>query len=126
MDTWNVGGSFNFGFATVMGQYNTTKVKSTALGDPKGTAWLVGGLIPVGAGEIRLAYSTFEVEAGAFNPEVQKASIGYVHNLSKRTAVYTTYALVKNDGGANFVLNGAVGLANEKSQGLDIGIRHSF
>jgi predicted porin len=124
--TWNVGGSWNFGFATVMGQYNSVEFDSAAFGTPEGTGWLVGGLIPVGAGEIRLAYSTLELESSLGNPEVQKASIGYVHNLSKRTAVYTTYAVVKNDGGANFTLNSAVGLANEKSHGVDIGIRHSF
>jgi Gram-negative porin len=109
-----------------MGQYNQVQLDSVAFGDPEGKGWLVGGLIPVGAGEIRLAYSIMELETSVGTPEVQKAAIGYVHNLSKRTAVYTTYAVVKNDGGANFTLNGSTGLANEKSHGLDIGIRHSF
>jgi predicted porin len=124
--TANIGGSFNFGFATIMGQYNQVELDSAAFGSPEGKGWLIGGLIPVGAGEIRLAYSTLELETNLGSPEVEKAAIGYVHNLSKRTAVYTTYAFVKNKGGANFTLNGAVGTPNGDSQGLDIGIRHSF
>jgi len=127
VETWNAGGSWNFGFATVMGQYNESKLKSA--GNPKATGYLVGGLIPVGAGEIRLAYSTLKIETATLGePEVEKASIGYVHNLSKRTAVYTTYAFVKNKGGATFALNGASNgtILNGDSQGLDIGLRHSF
>ena len=84
--------SWDFGFATIMGHYNQVEFDSAAFGSPEGKGWLVGGLIPVGAGEIRLAYSTLELETSLGSPEIEKASIGYVHNLSKRTAVYTTYA----------------------------------
>ena len=124
--TANVGGQWDFGFAKLMGHYNQVEFDASAFGTPEGKGWLVGGLIPVGAGEIRLAYSTLELETSLGSPEVEKASIGYVHNLSKRTAVYTTYAFVKNKGGANLQLNGAVGAANDDSHGFDIGIRHSF
>ena len=53
-------------------------------------------------------------------------AIGYVHNLSKRTAVYGTYARVKNSGGSTVSLNGATTAANQSSSGIDIGLRHSF
>jgi predicted porin len=49
-----------------------------------------------------------------------------VHNLSKRTALYTTYARVKNSGGAAQALNGSVNAANQNSTGYDFGVRHSF
>jgi hypothetical protein len=49
-----------------------------------------------------------------------------VHNLSKRTALYTTFARTSNSGGAAQALNGAVTAANAKSTGYDFGIRHSF
>jgi predicted porin len=120
----NVGGSFNFGFATLMGHYAATEVDGPVT-NLDGKGWLVGGLIPVGAGEIRLAYSTYEID-GTLNGKIEKAAIGYVHNLSKRTAVYTTYAFLKNKDGAALALNSATGAINADSQGLDIGIRHSF
>ncbi|WP_374669427.1 porin, partial [Ramlibacter sp.] len=60
------------------------------------------------------------------DPKSRKIALGYVHNLSKRTAVYTTYARVRNSNGAAAALNGATTAANASSSGFDIGVRHSF
>ncbi|MGE0331475.1 MAG: porin [Ramlibacter sp.] len=117
----NIGGQYDFGVAKLMAHYARNRVDNGATG--KG--YLVGGLIPMGAGEIRLAYSRYKTTA-AGSPESKKYAIGYVHNLSKRTALYTTYARVSNGGGANSSLNDAVTAANNKSSGFDLGIRHSF
>ena len=121
--TWNVGGQWDFGFAKLMGQYVDHRVEGPAI-DLHGKGWLVGGLIPVGAGEIRLSYSTYDY--GVNNAEAQKYALGYVHNLSKRTALYATYAHLSNDGAAALSLNGSVTPAGGSSSGFDIGIRHSF
>ncbi len=55
-------------------------------------------------------------------------ALGYIHSLSKRTALYTTVAQLKNDGTTRFVLGGApAATANgQKSTGFDVGVRHSF
>jgi predicted porin len=116
----NIGGQFDFGVAKLLGHISRDRN-----GAVDGKGWLLGGLFPVGAGEIRASYSRYETDV-AGEPETKKLAIGYVHNLSKRTAVYTTYARVKNDGGAAQALNGAVTGVNSSSSGLDIGIRHSF
>lgn len=116
----NIGGQFDFGVAKLLGQISRDKN-----GTVEGKGWLLGGLFPVGAGEIRASYSRYETDTVG-EPEAKKLAIGYVHNLSKRTAVYTTYARLKNDGGSAAALNGAVTSANSSSSGLDIGIRHSF
>jgi predicted porin len=65
------------------------------------------------------------VDLGA-DPKVSKWAIGYVHNLSKRTAVYATYAHLSNDNGASLSLGGAVTGVNSSSSGVDVGLRHSF
>jgi predicted porin len=75
--------------------------------------------------EILASYSRYETTA-AGNPEGKKLAIGYVHKLSKRTALYTTWARLKNSGGAATALNGSVTGPNTSSSGLDIGVRHSF
>ena len=116
----NIGGQWDFGIAKAMAQY--TRDENGAI-DGKG--WLLGGLFPVGAGEIRASYSRYEADAVG-NPESKKLALGYVHNLSKRTAVYTTYARVKNSGGAASAVGGAVTAPNNNSSGFDLGIRHSF
>jgi predicted porin len=92
-----------------------------------GKGFLIGGLVPVGAGEIRLAYSQYKFDTPLGDPKVKKMAVGYVHNLSKRTAVYATLAHLKNSGGAAQAVNGnAVGAANDSSSAVDLGIRHSF
>ena len=90
-----------------------------------GKGALIGGLIPLGAGQVRLAYSTYKTNA-ALTPKTKKIALGYVHNLSKRTALYTTFARVTNSGGAASALNGATTAANARSTGYDFGIKHSF
>jgi predicted porin len=90
-----------------------------------GKGFTLGTLVPVGAGEIRAAVSRYKVDT-AGNPQSTKLALGYVHNLSKRTALYTTVARVKNKGGAAQALNGSTTAANSSSTGFDLGIRHSF
>jgi predicted porin len=119
----NLGGSYNLGVAQVMALLTRDTVESTASVTGKGS--LIGVLVPMGAGQIRAAYSTYKTNtAGA--PKSTKIALGYVHNLSKRTALYTTFARVSNSGGAAQALNGAVTAANARSTGYDFGVRHSF
>lgn len=120
---WNVAGSWNFGLAKVMAQYMMTEVDAAGAAEQEG--WLIGASAPIGAGEIRASYSQTELDT-AGNPRGRKMALGYVHNLSKRTAVYTTVARVRNDGGANFSIGGATSGVNGDSTGFDLGVRHSF
>jgi predicted porin len=123
--TWNVGGQWDFGMAKLMGQYTNDDNEKGA----QGQGWLIGALVPVGAGEIRVSYSEYKIEFGGVEPKSQQLALGYVHNLSKRTAIYTTVAMLKNKGGAAAALNGSrfgAGQVNEDSAGFDLGIRHSF
>ena len=124
----NIGGQWDFGFAKLMGQYTRSSSTTSAFGTADGKGWLIGGLVPVGAGEIRLAYSqSSSTSRLAAAREVEKLAIGYVHNLSKRTAVYTTYAHLKNSGGANFSAERCRWRCQRRRRTVcDLGIRHSF
>jgi predicted porin len=121
VQTTNLGGAYNFGVARVMAQTATDKVGATL----QGKGQLMGVTVPMGAGTFKLASSQYETNA-AGNPTTKKMAVGYVYDLSKRTAVYGTYARVSNSGGANAALGGTVGSANASSNGTDIGFRHSF
>jgi predicted porin len=129
--TWNIGGQWDFGMAKLMAQYARDE-KEIAV---DGRGWLIGALVPVGAGEIRASYSTYKIDFGAgSDPRTNQFALGYVHNLSKRTALYATVAHARNKDGAAYTLNGAqvgVGLpagtvTNFRTTGYDLGIRHSF
>jgi len=122
--TFNVGGQWDFGVAKLMAHFNRDTVETTA-GDLDTNGWLIGTLVPVGAGEIRASYSQSEADFGT-EARGRKLALGYVHNLSKRTAVYTTVARVRNNGGAAFALGGSSTGANTNSTGFDLGVRHSF
>lgn len=125
---YNIAGSWNFGLAKLMAQYNANEVDVAGGAEQEG--WLIGASAPIGAGEIRASYSQTELDTAA-NPRGRKLALGYVHNLSKRTAVYTTIARVRNDGGASFNVNPTTGVAgisgvNGSSTGFDLGVRHQF
>lgn len=119
----NIGALYNIGEFTVMGGYYRDKVDTIAGLSGRGAQF--GGSWRVGVGEVRAMLSKYKTTA-AGNPETTKLALGYVHNLSKRTALYGTYARVRNSGGATTALNGAITAANQPSSGLELGVRHAF
>ena len=120
--TYNIGGSYNFGVASVMGYF----VRDTQ-GDDRENRFSVSTVVPLGQGEIHAGYSRSKA-TGAFDysNSVSQYAVGYVYNLSKRTALYTTASRVTNgDGSANSVGDGAP-TAGGKSTGAEFGVRHFF
>jgi predicted porin len=81
--------------------------------------------MPVGPGEIRASYSQAKTEQpGLADAKLRRFALGYVHNLSKRTAVYTTWAHLR---GTNaLAANGGATGVGGRSNVIDFGIRHSF
>jgi predicted porin len=130
----NVGGSWDFGIFKLMGQYVADELESggttLATSASKQESFLIGGLVPVGAGEIRASWVHTNVKNSrtiSTPDDGDMFAIGYVHNLSKRTAVYATYARVQNKGNGILFNNGRqVTELGGASDGFDLGIRHSF
>ena len=120
----NLGGSYNLGVAKVSGLWTSDKIS----GGKKGSGTLFGANVPMGTNEIRVAISRYETEtaAGVTDGKASKTSLGYVTNLSKRTALYATYARVSNSGISAQALNGATTAAGGSSTGMDFGVRHAF
>lgn len=122
----NLGASYDFGFARVMGQYTRDRNEGAAGGTAQGRGILLGTVVPVGAGEFKASFSSYRTAVGATEPTTRKYAIGYVYNLSKRTAAYATLARLSNSGGASAALNAAATGANQSSRGYDVGLRHAF
>lgn len=132
LKTWQIGGSYNFGVAKLLAFYKNTKYNEVATGED-GTlkSYNVGVSMPVGAaGEVKATYNNYKISDNG--GKANQFSLGYVHSLSKRTAVYGTYAYLKNKDGATFKLNGGnlatnAGLKDSgKQHGIQVGIRHAF
>lgn len=120
----NLGVQYDFGKVKAMAGYYRDTVSRTA-NKLTGTGWTVGGIWSVGAGDFKFALSEYGTKI-APSPETRKLSLGYVHKLSKRTVLYTTFARTSNSGGATAALNQSTTAANASSRGYDIGIRHTF
>ena len=132
--SWALGGSYDLGVVKLSAAYKDSKAKYDDLnvkGKMKG--YYFGVSAPVGAaGEVKASYNRYE---GRYDSDsklkADQFALGYVHNLSKRTAVYGTYAYIKNknNDGENLgiTLQSGVALKNNGSQhGLQVGVRHSF
>ena len=125
LKTVHLGGAYNFGVAKLLAFYKQSKVSNA----PKFKTFGLGVSAPVGAaGEVRASYNNYKISDD--NGKANQLSLGYVHNLSKRTALNGTYSYIKNKDGLDFELNGAMGGAGlkdgEKQHGLQLGIRHAF
>ncbi len=159
----NVGASYDFGVVKLFGQVASIKrkVEYSGSNEPifnpstKMTGYLLGVTVPVGAGLIRASYGQVKTKvdqqavlfpslfAPAYeDPKANQLAIGYVHNLSKRTALYATGTYVRNKNGAAFTADsgnitapfatsytalGQTGVYRAKTSiGYDFGIRHAF
>ena len=160
LKTFNLGASYDFGPLKLFGEYSRVNDKLDAAvlapgfgavnrtDNDKYTGGLIGVTVPVGSGLIRAAYSRVkfknDVPLGSPNLDssANKIAVGYVHNLSKRTALYATVARIRiKDGQNNPVIMGATtggspaflstgagttGFAPRTATGYDFGIRHAF
>lgn len=120
--TTNLGASYDFKVVKLFAIADQDKVSRGRTG----RGYLAGLSMPAGSGEVRASYSTYKGSVALADARTSKLSAGYVHNLSKRTALYTTVARIDNKNGASLALNGAVTGANRASTGYDFGFRHSF
>jgi predicted porin len=129
-----LGAAYDLGVVRLMGFYQRDEVPfgtyGTAVAGPE-SRFLLGVTVPVGRDQVRASWVRTDSRGGtaAFNgSDADKFSVGYIHNMSARTALYGTMSYVNNKGGANFSLaGGATGLATGgNSTGAEVGIRHSF
>ena len=156
LDSASIGASYDLGVVKLFGEYSDAKIKvdrstislagAFGVSEPGAKGWLLGATVPVGPGLIRASYAALKYNdtRGALNqffqllpdPKADKFALGYVYNLSKRTAVYATVARLNNKdgadllvGGPNFVqpVAGVTGpLTPKSSTGYDVGLRHAF
>jgi predicted porin len=118
-----VGGKWNFGFASLFGEYFEDKYSSR-----KVDIYNVGVTIPLGAALFRAGYAHVDGKGPGFDPnDAKQFALGVVYSLSKRTALYATAAVINNDGGATYVVDpNPVIPVGAKSRGYEAGVRHSF
>ena len=123
-----VAGSYDFGpvqLSAALRQFKQAAAKQTNL--------LLGAWIPVGRGTVKISLNranlsgkvgTVAIDAN----DAQQLALGYVYDLSKRSAAYTTLSVINNKGAATYAVpGGPSGMAGGgTSKGLEVGLRHNF
>ena len=129
---WNLGGSWNFGFMQIMGYWGNIEV-----GNASQDNWFIGAQAPMGVWTFKASYGQVDrsdsTPGSLFNNQsASQFAIGAVYDLSKRTALYTTYSHIGNDNGARFVVGSLQNVAaggsgpDASSSGFQLGVKHSF
>ena len=137
--TFNIGASYDFGVVKLFGEASDVRFEQDfmtgASAEDKQYGYLLGVSAPVGAGVVKAAWSAVRrdrEQANLADPKAGKLALGYVHNLSKRTALYATVARVTSKNGYNLGLGGGVvgnptgADAKRSVTGYDFGVRHAF
>ena len=130
---WLVGGSYNFGFLTLLASYQDAEAIDNERG-ADGDLWQVGVIVPVGAaGNVHVAYGELDADnvIGTQSAKAKSYTLAYTHALSKRTTAYAGWNRTDNDTGLDF---GAIndldktGLRNggEEADLFVVGVRHAF
>jgi predicted porin len=124
-----IGGAYDFGVVRL-----TAAWRRFDYADAKQTNLLIGAVAPVfGAGQIKASWGkvSFDGRVGTTligANEATQIGLGYVHDLSKRTALYATIARLSNDGALTLTIpGGSTGMAaGGSSKGYEAGLRHNF
>jgi predicted porin len=120
------GASYDLGMFKLTGYVSENKYAAL-----KTDVYHIGGSVPIGVGSLRAGYTSANSKgAGIDANDADQFALGYIHNLSKRTALYATVARVNNDGRAAYVVDGNPSLPSpnngKASTGYEVGVRHSF
>lgn len=122
-----VGGSFKVADLT----FNAAR-RSFSAGTAKQQLSMLGASYVFGVQELKASWvkSNFSGSVGSTAIGANDSSLwalGWVYNLSRRTAGYVHVAQLANDGGARFVIDGpAVTAAGAGSRAFELGLRHRF
>lgn len=123
-----IGGAYDFGVVRVSLTQRAFKQASA-----KQTLRMLGAWVPIGSGEIKFQWLESNMDGRVGTADVsandaRQLGLGYVHNLSKRSALYVQAARIDNEGTATYVVpGGPAGIAGgRQSTGAEFGIRHTF
>jgi predicted porin len=135
------GVSYDFDVVKLMGLYQRYTYQHSA-GSTSLKDLMVGVTAPFGPGTVKVSYNRATIGGaptgvvGLGNGSARMFAVGYVYDLSKRTALYASGARISNSTGTQFTVGGqGTGpsmlvngqfLSGQSSSGYEVGIRHRF
>ncbi|MEY3613249.1 MAG: hypothetical protein RJB14_2971 [Pseudomonadota bacterium] len=117
-------GSYDLGMAKISAGYKKDKLTITGAGDSVKST-ILGVAVPMGATTLKASYVARKADEDKVGNQF---ALGAVHDLSKRTAVYATYSVLKNEDGYGLSVGSAAAtdFSGVKSKGFEFGVKHSF
>jgi len=112
---WRVGGSWNFGMATVKGTYGSVKNLGNINGNDA-DEYQIGADFPMGAWVFSASYAASQGK-GIVTKDAQGYGLGATYTLSKRTFLY---------GGYNYNTYEQQNASDANTQILAVGVQHKF
>ncbi|MET3130956.1 GBP family porin [Oxalobacteraceae bacterium GrIS 1.11] len=123
-----VGATYDFGVLKAHASYDSNKGTGTV----DNRDLMLGLTVPMGAAHTVMASYIRKDDKSSANRDANQIALAYTYTLSKRTALYSSYARISNDNGAAYRTasasapiagqTGAVGGTRE----FNVGIRHLF
>ena len=103
---WNLGASYSLPVVKLTAFYQRADYEPSGLPSRSHKTWAVGANVPIGVSEIRATYGRADVSGGRpgidfglrNEDDARQYAIGYIYNLSKRTALYADIGRVQNRG----------------------------
>jgi predicted porin len=117
---YTLGGTYDFGVIKIhaLGQ----KVSGPSTLDQFN--WMGGLTVPVAGGSLMASYVRHN-DRTSVNHDANQLGAGYQYPLSKRTAVYTSFARIQNLHGSSFLVGNATE-AGTGNKSFDFGVVHNF
>ncbi|SEK83533.1 Outer membrane protein (porin) [Roseateles sp. YR242] len=125
-------GSYDFDVVKFVVGWQDVKNLTGAVGarDDRREFWLQAAVPVSVSGTVQLGVADAKAR-GVSGKDASQWSAAYVHALSKRTSLYTTYSKIENQTATAYTTSAATGTGPAVSAGVDasaltVGIRHSF
>ncbi len=143
-NVWNIAGAYDFGVVRLDAAYGMINYAENSfydatsglqLGEVRDSRkqWALGAVVPFGAKDRFMAtYAHANISytpSGVGDDTVAMWGLNYMHDFSKRTTLYASYANVRQDKIFNVAgsrVGGIGGVTGGYEQGVQIGVRHFF
>jgi predicted porin len=86
---------------------------------------MAGVTVPIAGGNLMASYVHHNDRVNATNKDANQIGVGYQYPLSKRTALYTSFARIQNQHGAAFTVGNATE-AGTGNKAFNAGVVHNF
>ena len=120
-----VNASYDFGIVKLGASVQEQEYQSA-----KDRHYTLGASVPLGVTVLKASYNQARGSGTLAGRDAKQFALGAVYNFSRRTAVYGTYADIKNSGSANYTVAAISGYTlpatQQKSSGFEVGLRHAF